>query len=931
MKRLVLSLTTVLLTAVLLVQGAGAAEFDKYALESTSASLSTSQAGAHPDFTATFRLTSESGNPYALTRDIKVKLPPGLFGNPQAFPTCASLQLGTTPEDSKCPPDSQVGVTEVTLGGRQAGTFVDPIYNMSAPGGDVVARFGFFAAIYPGIINVRLDPTDDSLLAAVESAPGAAELLGANTTFWGVPASPSHDFQRMTVAEAAAGTSPPNRKSSLPETPFMTNPTSCGLQREVGFTLTSYPLPEAPTSLSASFPQITGCGSVGFHPQVAVKPTTEEATTGSGLDYELDLPTEGLEFSNLLYDSETKRAEVVLPEGMTVNPSEAEGLGVCTEADLARETYNSPPNTGCPETSKIGTVTAISPAIDRAAEGSLYIAAPYQNRFDSLLALYMVIKIPDRGVLVKIAGKVTPDPVTGRLTTVFDEIPPLPVASFRLHFREGARAPLVTPPTCGIYDTVSNFEPWSMPGGSVLRETPFAITSGVDHGACPSGGTPPLTPGFVAGTVDNAAAHYSPFYLRIERKDNEQEITGFATKLAPGITGNLTNIPFCGESEIQHAREQTGAEAETSPACPVASQIGHTIAEAGVGSVLAQTQGGLYFAGPFAGAPFSVVSITSAKVGPFDLGTVVVRLPLQIDPLTAQVNIPSGPADQIPHIIKGIVIHLRSIRAYIDRDKFMLNPTSCEPMSISANVIGSGADFASATDDVTAGVTDRYQGADCSNLAFKPTFKVSTSGKTSRQKGASLQVKLTYPKAPQGTQANIRSVKVSLPKQLPSRLTTLQHACTDAQFTANPAACPAGSRVGQATAVTPILPVAITGPAYFVSHGGAKFPELVLVLQGYGITIELHGETFISKAGVTSSTFHAVPDQPVTSFQLTLPQGKNSALAANGNLCRAKLKMPTTFTAQNGAVVKQNTPITTTGCPKHKIKKAKKRARHTRA
>ncbi|HWX87361.1 MAG TPA: hypothetical protein VNX67_04230, partial [Solirubrobacteraceae bacterium] len=309
--------------------------------------------------------------------------------------------------------------------------------------------------------------------------------------------------------------------------------------------------------------------------------------------------------------------------------------------------------------------------------------------------------------------------------------------------------------------------------------------------------------------------------------------------------------------------------------------------------------------------------ITSATVGPFDLGTVVIRFALRINPLTAQVEVDSTGSDPIPHIIDGIVVHVRDIRVYMDRSKFIVNPTSCNTMSIANTITGAGADFTNPADAYPVTVTSPFQAADCSNLAFKPLFKVSTAGKTSRSKGASLSVKLAYPSAPFGTQANIRSVRVDLPKQLPSRLTTLQKACPDSTFNTDPAQCPAASRVGRATAITPILPVPLTGPAYFVSHGGAKFPELIVVLQGYGVTIDLHGETFISKTGITSSTFRTVPDQPVTSFTLTLPQGGNSALAANGNLCTTKLTMPTAFTAQNGIVTHQATPVTATGCPKH--------------
>jgi hypothetical protein len=300
----------------------------------------------------------------------------------------------------------------------------------------------------------------------------------------------------------------------------------------------------------------------------------------------------------------------------------------------------------------------------------------------------------------------------------------------------------------------------------------------------------------------------------------------------------------------------------------------------------------------------------------------VIRFALRINPITAQVEVDASGSDPIPHIIRGIVVHVRDIHVYIDRPSFILNPTSCEHMTIQDTVTGAGADFTNPAAQVPVGVNTPFQVVDCQNLAFKPSFKVSTSGRTSKAKGASLSVKLTFPNTPQGSEANIARVKVDLPKQLPSRLTTLQKACTAAQFNANPAGCPASSIVGHAKAVTPILPVPLEGPAYFVSHGGESFPSLIMVLQGYGITIDLVGTTFINKAGITSSTFKTVPDQPVTSFELNLPEGKYSALAANGNLCKSKLRMPTAFVAQNGMVIHQSTKIGVTGCAKHKAKRA---------
>jgi hypothetical protein len=554
-------------------------------------------------------------------------------------------------------------------------------------------------------------------------------------------------------------------------------------------------------------------------------------------------------------------------------------------------------------------------------------------------------------VLIKLAGKVTPNPVTGQLVTTFDNTPQLPFSHFNFHFREGAQAPLISPSTCGTYETKAALTPWSDPASVLTDTSAFTITSGVGGGPCPAGGVPPFSPGIQAGLLNNNAGSFSPFYLRLTRTDAEQQISGFSTDLPSGLTGDLSGIPFCPEANIALARTKTGAQEEASSSCPAASQVGHTLVGTGVGAVLAYVPGKIYLAGPYNGDPFSLVAVTSAKVGPFDLGTVVLRFALRIDPYTARVSVDPTASEPIPTIIDGIVTHVRDIRVYIDRSNFTLNPTSCEPLKIASTL--------TAHEGASATITSPFQAASCANLKFEPKFAVSTSGKTSKANGASLTVKLTYPSTPQGSQANIKKVKVELPTQLPSRLTTLQKACTAKQFDANPAGCPAESVIGHARAVTPLIPVALEGPAYFVSNGGEAFPNLIMVLQGYGVTIDLVGDTFISKAGITSSTFKAVPDQPVGSFELTLPQGRFSALTANGNLCAltrtvtrskrvtrhvhghrrkvtvkvkkavaAPLQMPTEFVAQNGAEIHKITPIAVTGCARAKPAKVKKKGPH---
>jgi hypothetical protein len=907
--------------AVLAAQTAQA-EFDEpqeYRIQSAEAALSTTQAGGHPDFTTTFRLSENQGEPYGLTRDITVRLPPGLVGNPEAFPKCTTLQLGTRANTSECPTDSQVGATDITLGAGNAGTFhSEPIYNMPAPGGDIAARFGFFAGPFPVILNVRLDPDTESLVASVEGAPAGASLIASATTFWGVPANPVHDPERLTPAEAGSGSGPPGgRRSTLPEVPFMTNPTSCGEARTVTISARSYQLTESPSTVTVPFPAITGCEATEFNPSAALAPTTRQGTSGSGLDYQLDFPTKGLEFANLNFGSELRRAEVVLPEGMTINPSEAEGLGVCSEEDLARETYDSGPDVGCPETSKIGSVEATTPVIDRAPRGSLYLAKPYQNPFGSLIALYMVLKIPDRGVLVKLAGEVKTDPVSGRITTVFDDIPQLPVGSFHLHFREGARAPLVTPYSCGSYAALSSLTPWSGPPAATSRSSVFSIDSGPDHGPCPSGGLPPFAPDLLAGTVNNAAGSYSPFYLRLSRSDAEQEITHFSIKLPPGVAAKLAGVPFCPDAAIGAAAARKGPhggeEELLAPSCPAASQIGTSLVGAGVGSVLTYVPGKVYLAGPYHGAPLSIVAVTAAKAGPFDLGTVVVREALKINPLTAEVFVDAAGSDPIPHIIQGIPVHLRDIRVSVDRPDFTINPTDCTRTSTASTVLGAGLDFASKADDNPLTVTSPFQAADCAALGFKPRLSLKLNGKTTRGGNPALRAVL---RARRGD-ANPTRISVALPHSEFLDQGHIRTVCTRVQFKAgagNGANCPRGSIYGHARAWTPLFKEPLEGPI-FLRSSEHPLPDLVLALHGL-VDIEAVGRIDSVKGGIRN-TFDFVPDAPLTKVVVALQGGKKSLLENSTNICRGKPAAAVKMEAHNGRVRNFRSPLRA-NCGKHR-------------
>jgi hypothetical protein len=934
---------------------------------------SSARAGSHPyQLTATFNLNQDAeeraangrhviGSP-AVTRNLDFALPPGQIGNATAIPQCSSLDflyVSAGGTENLCPQSTVIGVAAVTfVEGNLLGVVTDPVplYNLEPAFGEP-ARFGFVAEQSPVILDtaVRSGPGEDyGVTVSVKNTTQLVDFVSSTVTFWGTPGDPSHDNSRgwaclagghWTNTQGRGLPCEPMRQEKPPA--FLTLPTDCAapfatsVQGESWADPNLHPVPATFPPFGYSLKDASGsplalsaCNRLQFSPAISAEPTTDLASAPSGLDVNVDFHDEGLANPEGLAQSQLKDTTVMLPAGLTINPSAGVGLGGCRLADYARETIESAPGAGCPNDSKLGTVEIETPLLTQKIHGNIFIAQPHENPFGSLVGLYIVAKNPETGVLIKLAGKVTPDPVTGRLTTTFENNPQLPFDHFNFHFREGQQAPLISPPACATYNTTAQLTPWSDPTAALTATSPFTITKGFDGGACPTGGVPPFHPGIQAGMQNNNAGVFSAFYLHLTRTDGEQEISGFSTNLPPGLTGNLSGIPFCGEAQIALARTKSGREEEANPSCPPQSQVGHTLVGTGVGAVLAYVPGKVYLAGPFHGAPFSLIAVTSAVVGPFDLGTVVLRFGLNIDPYTAQVSVSPTSSEPIPTIIQGIVTHVRDIRVYVDRQSFTLNPTSCNPLAIASTL--------TANEGGSATVTSPFQAASCANLKFAPKFAVSTSGKTSKANGASLTVKLTYPNAPQGSQANIARVKVDLPKQLPSRLTTLQKACTAAQFNTNPAGCPAASFIGHARAVTPLIPVPLEGPAIFVSHGGEAFPSLIMVLQGYGVTIDLVGSTFISKSGITSSTFKAVPDQPVGSFELTLPQGKFSALAANGNLCASKLAMPTEFVAQNGAKLNQSTAVSVTGCAKKKaltraqklaaaLKACKKKAKQKRA
>jgi hypothetical protein len=496
------------------------------------------------------------------------------------------------------------------------------------------------------------------------------------------------------------------------------------------------------------------------------------------------------------------------------------------------------------------------------------------------------LEISGSGVILKLHGKVSVNPSTGQLTATFSENPQLPFEELKLMLDEGQRAPLANPQTCGTATAMSDLEPWSAPesGPNANPSSSFAV----DGCSNPMG----FAPGFNAGVTSPIAGGFSPFTMTLTRKDGEQNLAAVSLTLPPGIAGIVPNVPQCPEPQAQLGT------------CSEASRIGTTNIAAGAGTEPLWLSGPVYFTGPYEGAPFGLSIVVPAKAGPFNLGNVIERAAIHVDPKTAQVTVTSDP---LPQIRDGVPLRLKTVNVTADRPNFLFNPTNCTQLHVNGLVSG---DLPNGSAGTTTPVTIPFAVAGCKNLPFKPSFSVSTEAKHSKKDGAFLHVTV---KNTLGS-ANIGSVKVELPKQLPSRLSTLNLACTEKVFDENPATCPEASRVGTAKAVTPVLPVPLIGPAYFVSHGGAKFPELVIVLQGDGVTLQLDGETFISSKSITSSTFPAVPDVPVTRFDLMLPTGPHSVLGGNGNFCTTPLKMPTRIKGQNGALVEQGTKVKVTGC-----------------
>lgn len=904
------------------------------------------QAGEHPfSYTISFRVngeeTLEGGEePFEAIRDALFTQMPGFAGAPTAVPTCSTADFLTVSGGSfgehlsSCSNSDVIGVVAIQLASK-TGKFpiYSAVYNLE-PSPGVTAKLGFWAGGVPVTIDAGLSEESPYLIVAgPTNTPQLIEVMGSVFTLWGVPADPAHDPLRgrclrdtgVSIGECPAG---------VEEVPFLTMPRNCD-----GPLVTSYRVVswlgsevrgEIPTHDETGNPQgMTGCGTLAFSPRISAQPSSRQAASPSGLDFTMQINDEGLTNPTGIAGSDLRKAVVTLPEGVTLNPSQAEGLAACSEAQLAREKASSEFGAGCPAESKVGSVEVESPLLkEKVFRGSLFVATPYKNPYESLIALYVVLKEPARGIGITLAGKVEPDPTSGRLVTTFGDeklspIPELPISNVRFHLREGARSPLITPGSCDSdltdsnpktpYTTTALLTPTADPANPFEATSTFQIDSGVGGGPCPPPGPPPFEPGFSAGTLSNGAAAHSPFAMRLTRRDGDQDLTKFAATLPPGVLASLVGVGRCSDAAIAAARARTGphggAEELATPSCPASSKIGTTLAGAGVGAQLTYVPGSLYLAGPYNGAPLSVVSITPGVAGPFDVGTVVVRVALGFNSLTGEVQADGSRSDPIPHILRGIPLAVRDLRVRVDRPNWIFNPTSCRESSTRATIFGSAAKVFDSSDDIGIARSARFQAADCLALPFGPSMSLKLKGGTKR--GSHPALTATYTAHP--GDANLRDLSLLFPRSAFVENANFRTICTRVAFAAHN--CPAGSIYGHVTTTTPLLEESLSGPVYLRSSNNL-LPDAVLVLHGIiDVEVPIKIDSFKQRL---RATVKDAPDAAVSKVVVKM-QGGNKGLFVNSrDLCASKNRAEIHLTAQSNKKLRRNPLVVAAGCEKNR-------------
>ena len=873
------------------------------------------QAGGHPElFTVPFALTSAldaegKPQPAGNIRDVGVDLPPGFLGAPTAAAECP-LALFALEE---CPFASQVGRIDANLTNQFKWLTVG-MFNLVHPRG-YAADFGIDVGGNPVHVRASLDPAERyAIRSTVSDINETFPPFDQQVTLWGVPAAASHDSERCRawssggLDEGVKDTSE-ECQGSTEEKAFITMPAQC--EEENVFRLRGYdfwrhesqPGPEIDHALPS---KMKGCEKPRFNPEVSLAPTGRQAGEPTGLDVHIEVPQQDSAVAPAT--PPVKSTVVTLPEGMTVNPAFADGLTGCTEAQIGLGTDEP---VACPDNSRIGEVELHTPLVPGPAVGSLYLATQEANPFHSLLAFYLALHDTEqRGVLIKVAGRVDLDPHTGRITTTFSDLPQLPFSDLTLKFRSGERAPLVNPPTCGTHEIEARMASYARPAEPVDVSGAYSLSEGPEGTPCRSElSQRPFEPSLLAGTLNPVAGAFSPLLIRAFRSDADQELSSAEGVAPAGLTASLRGITRCPDSQIALAasrnRPGEGQLERRSPSCPANSEVGTVQTGAGAGPAPIYVPGKVYLAGPYEGAPLSGVAIVPAIAGPTDLGVVVVRSPAYIDPDTAQVRLKTDP---LPQILHGVLIRVKDVRIRLERPRFTLNPTSCAPKSIEATL--------HSTEGALKQLSNRFQVSDCASLGFKPRITLKLKGGTRRGAHPSLRAVVR----PREGDANISRAAVTLPHSAFLDQAHIRTICTRVQFNAgagNGERCPPASVYGHARAFTPLLDEPLEGPV-FLRSSNHNLPDVVVALHGppsLPIDFNLDGRVDSVHGGIRN-TFEAAPDAPVSKFVLTMQGGKKGLVINSTNLCAQKRRATARLTAHSNRRDNTHPVVHATGCHK---------------
>lgn len=849
------------------------------------------QAGDHPDLRTRFTFASTQGPsdpsplPTQPLRDVRVDLPPGLIGNPTAYPTCTAADLigrqnGTYPS---CPVDSQIGLASIQTTSSAAPDIV-PIYNMVPPD-NLPALFGMNDLG----VTIRIEPnvraSDYGITALTPKVSQGLPIYGVDVTLWGVPQDPSHDPERFSYDPRSP---PANLPSTAPRRPFLSNPTSCS-ETSQSATLSSdfWSAPGAfeSTSLDSDIDgtpfRFRGCSQLPFSPSADVSPLSTVADSPTGLNVDVTVPQN--DSADSLATAQVRQIKVTLPDGFSVSPSSAAGLGACAPDQIQLGTDTDPT---CPNSSKIGTVDIDTPLLADPLRGDVILAKQDDNPFKSMIALYIVARGP--GFVLKLPGRVDLDPKTGRVTTTFDNTPQLPFSHLRVQLRGGSQAPLATPTSCGTYQTQTDITSWAS-DDPVHLQSAMKIDQGCDSRI--------FAPSFAAGTTNPAAGASSAFTFTLTRSDRTQYLSGISTTLPPGLLAQIATAPQCPDA---NATEGT---------CAPGTEIGSVAVQSGPGAQPLALTGHVYLTGPYKGAPYglSIVVPTAGQAGPFDLGLVVVRAGISVDRTDAHVTVVSDP---IPSIIKGIPLRVRQVSLSINRPGFMFNPTSCSPADIRG-------DFLS-LEGTAQSQQVRFQPVGCGDLDVEQNLAIRFTGKaTTDHQHPGIAASVT---APNGT-ANLKKVVVKLPLSVALDPDNAEALCTTAQRAA--LSCPKNTIVGSAT-VKSILPDPLKGPVYFVkgerrSPSGriiSTLPKLWIPLSADGVTIDVNASSDVDDLKRLVTTFDALPDAPFSRFDLLINGGRHGIITVSGRpgTCERDKSVDYQFTGQNGKVIEGDSRAIVEGC-----------------